>query len=330
MFFSTGITRKLHAVTLINVLLFSVTTVGLLLALRGLNNAYVRLYNLHDQRSSVVTLGDLTSGTLFHLDRAIYRNERTDIAKVLAWSEDLQAAFSKFRDAASKYNFVDDESFAAEAEPTIYALRNDIVKCVALLRKGDPAAAGEHFSEFVTQRADPIQRFVENSVRSKDLQIDTQTKDLANLRRTVFWVAMVLVLGMVGVVGLINARLGASITKPLADLIQATRRLAAGDWAAFANVGSNDELGELATSFNAMVDERSHAAAELQSIVARLKDAKIDADAANRSKSEFLANMSHEIRTPMTAIMGFTENLFDPSLSDSERLNGHQYHPPQR
>ncbi|MEW5814701.1 MAG: PAS domain S-box protein, partial [Spirochaetota bacterium] len=42
-----------------------------------------------------------------------------------------------------------------------------------------------------------------------------------------------------------------------------------------------------------------------------LKQAKEEAEAANRLKSEFLANMSHEIRTPMNAILGFTEILID-------------------
>src|SRR5579884_671614 len=40
-----------------------------------------------------------------------------------------------------------------------------------------------------------------------------------------------------------------------------------------------------------------------------LREAKEDAEAANRSKSEFLANMSHELRTPLNAILGFSEMI---------------------
>ncbi len=45
-----------------------------------------------------------------------------------------------------------------------------------------------------------------------------------------------------------------------------------------------------------------------------LRDAKEQADAANRSKSSFLANMSHELRTPLNAIIGFSEIMMNETF----------------
>jgi PAS domain S-box-containing protein len=51
----------------------------------------------------------------------------------------------------------------------------------------------------------------------------------------------------------------------------------------------------------------------------KLIEAQRSAEAASKAKTQFLANMSHEIRTPLSSIMGFTELMLDPNLSETEK-----------
>ncbi|MFN2378819.1 MAG: ATP-binding protein [Bacteroidales bacterium] len=52
-----------------------------------------------------------------------------------------------------------------------------------------------------------------------------------------------------------------------------------------------------------------------------LISSKEEAENANQLKTKFLQNMSHEIRTPLNGIMGFSDILCNPSISDEKRKN---------
>ena len=81
------------------------------------------------------------------------------------------------------------------------------------------------------------------------------------------------------------------VMKPLAQLTDAARAMAAGDFAVrVPETRSTPEVAELSAAFNSMADELSE---------------------VEDSRREFVANVSHELRSPITAISGYIEGMRD-------------------
>jgi PAS domain S-box-containing protein len=63
----------------------------------------------------------------------------------------------------------------------------------------------------------------------------------------------------------------------------------------------------------------AHDATERRMALQREKEARLEAEAANRVKDEFLSTLSHELRTPLTAIMGWSDLLLHDEVAPRKR-----------
>ncbi|MBU3180355.1 sensor histidine kinase [Clostridium psychrophilum] len=80
------------------------------------------------------------------------------------------------------------------------------------------------------------------------------------------------------------------IIKPLAEINYVARKISNGDVDKRVYLKSNDEIGELAQTFNNMADA---------------------VEKNEKNRRDFISNVSHEIRSPITSIKGFISGILD-------------------
>lgn len=80
------------------------------------------------------------------------------------------------------------------------------------------------------------------------------------------------------------------ITEPIRELEKMTKQMAAGNFKVKIQSRSNDEVGELVNSYNAMAEALGN---------------------LDMMRNDFIASISHELRTPMTSIGGFIDGILD-------------------
>lgn len=111
------------------------------------------------------------------------------------------------------------------------------------------------------------------------------------------WISIVCAMIISGLI--INYFANRLVVKPLDEINNAAKRLKQGKVNERVNVRSNDEIGQLAESFNSMAESLE----------------KVD-----NTRKEFISNVSHELRSPITSIKGFVGGILDGVIpKDKER-----------
>ncbi|MCL4458478.1 MAG: ATP-binding protein [Chloroflexi bacterium] len=101
------------------------------------------------------------------------------------------------------------------------------------------------------------------------------------------WLAAIMAVAVAAALSLLLTR---QITHPLRRVTVAARRIAGGDLSQRVDVRSRDEVGEMASAFNAMAEA-----------LARNEE----------QRRQLMADIAHELRTPLSVIQGNLEGMLD-------------------
>ncbi|MBU5485118.1 HAMP domain-containing histidine kinase [Clostridium sp. MSJ-11] len=110
---------------------------------------------------------------------------------------------------------------------------------------------------------------------------------------------------------LISHLISKEITKPITELTLKSQEISRGNWDTYINIKSQDEIGKLGYSFNAMINKIK----EQINIISRDRDTLKELSSQQKN---FFDNVTHELKTPLTTIVGYSEILKDNGFSDKD------------
>jgi two-component system NtrC family sensor kinase len=110
------------------------------------------------------------------------------------------------------------------------------------------------------------------------------------------------------------------VGRPLRQLVEKTRRVSEGDMTGPIDLGTNDELGELAQSLNVMSDKLTGARETIKAEAAARIAATDQLRHTDRLRTvgRLASGMAHELGTPLNVVSGRAELIASGKLSDEE------------
>ncbi len=116
----------------------------------------------------------------------------------------------------------------------------------------------------------------------------------------------------------ISAKISTQIAKPIKDVETIARDMANLDFSHRIQVDHEDEIGSLASSFNALSSKLESTISELRDTNQQLEEDILYISSLDDKRREFLSSVSHELKTPIALIQGYAEALEDNVITSEE------------
>jgi signal transduction histidine kinase len=114
-----------------------------------------------------------------------------------------------------------------------------------------------------------------------------------------FGYSLIILSGILFILSALSLFFTRTIINPIDIIIEATEKLAKGEYNTRINSEFKDEMKTLADSVNLMAEKIQE---------------------SEKSKNEFISSITHEIRTPLTSIKGWSETIITSDINDRDEI----------